>query len=329
MLTDEQLKLRKSGTGGSDIGAVAGLSPFRSPLSVYLDKTGQAPPLEENAQMRRGRLLEPAIANWWAEEVGAQEVTDPGTMLSPTHKRILATPDRLALVKGERLVGEIKSPGPYVRGFGEPGTDAVPAHILAQCHWEMHVANVERAHVAALLNGELGVFPIVFDPEFFGLLVDANNRFWTDYVEKGVPPPADNCDSELLKHLHPKDSGAKLSLSELPGLTEVIEALRTVRPQFKELEERHEALVNRVKQAMGQASHLETPFGPISWKANKASQATDWKAVAGEFRNLVALHAASNPELKRLVSELDTIEKDNTKERPGARPFVVRLKEAA
>ena len=36
MLTAEQIELRKTGVGSSDIGAVAGLSPYASPLDVWL-----------------------------------------------------------------------------------------------------------------------------------------------------------------------------------------------------------------------------------------------------------------------------------------------------
>lgn len=336
MLSDEQLKLRMQGTGGSEIGAVAGLSPFASPLSVYLVKRGEVEPFAGNEHTRRGDRREPLIANWWAEEVGATDVTSPGTIISTRYKYVLSTPDRKGRVNGEPRACQVKAPTDRQRyKFGEPGTDAVQAFILAQCHWDMHAADTEKCDVAVEFSEEgvpavyRAVYPIVFDPEFFGLLVEANNKFWVDHVLKGVPPPADDTDTELLKRTLPKDDGGKLNLSGVPDLVETVEALRLVRPQFRELEERHDALCNRIKQIMGAASHLETPWGGISWKSNKPSQATDWKSVAQEFRNLVALHAATNPELKRLVAELDTIEKENTKEKPGARPFVVRLKEAA
>ena len=35
---EEWLKLRKSGLGGSDAGAVCGVNPYSSPMKVYLDK---------------------------------------------------------------------------------------------------------------------------------------------------------------------------------------------------------------------------------------------------------------------------------------------------
>ena len=36
---EEWLKLRKNGIGGSDVGAVCGLNPYRSAMDVFIDKT--------------------------------------------------------------------------------------------------------------------------------------------------------------------------------------------------------------------------------------------------------------------------------------------------
>ena len=39
MPREEWLKLRKTGIGGSDAGAICGLNPYSSPMKVYRDKT--------------------------------------------------------------------------------------------------------------------------------------------------------------------------------------------------------------------------------------------------------------------------------------------------
>ena len=39
MSRQEWLKLRKEGIGGSDAGAICGLNPYSSPMSIYQDKT--------------------------------------------------------------------------------------------------------------------------------------------------------------------------------------------------------------------------------------------------------------------------------------------------
>lgn len=43
MTEDQWLEARRAGIGGSDAAAIAGLSKWKTPMSVYLDKLGQAP----------------------------------------------------------------------------------------------------------------------------------------------------------------------------------------------------------------------------------------------------------------------------------------------
>ncbi len=329
MLTDEQKKLRMQGTGGSELGAAAGLNPFMSPLHVYLEKTGQAPAFDGNEDTDRGDFFEDGTAKWWAKKTGATDLTEPGTLLSQRHKYLLSTPDRKAKLEGEPLVAQIKVPRLYARGWGESGTDAVPAYVLAQIHSDMHVAETELGHVVRFHGDELHIHPVGFDTEFFGLLVEANNRLWVDHILKRVPPEAGHQDADVLKHLHPKDTEPKLSLSELSGdVVEVVEAFRRVKGQFEEVKERHDGLVNRLKQIIGNRAGLETPFGAISYRNNKSSIAVDWQAVVQEFRNYIQLGSSQRPELRGLLMELEAIEGNHTKEKPGARPFIARLRAA-
>ncbi len=46
-LTPEQLEARKQGIGGSDAPVVAGLSPWKSPLTLYYEKSGAMPVSED------------------------------------------------------------------------------------------------------------------------------------------------------------------------------------------------------------------------------------------------------------------------------------------
>lgn len=68
------LKARTNGIGGSDIGAICGVSPFTSARQVYLSKTGQyADSLKPNAaaveRMSFGHILEPVVADEYALSV--------------------------------------------------------------------------------------------------------------------------------------------------------------------------------------------------------------------------------------------------------------------
>ena len=70
------LRARARGIGGSDVGAICGVSPFTSARQIYLNKTGQFPDALKpgdaaQERMRFGHLLEPVVAEEYAARTGA------------------------------------------------------------------------------------------------------------------------------------------------------------------------------------------------------------------------------------------------------------------
>ena len=62
-ITREQwLEYRRTGLGGSDAAVVMGLTPYRSKIELWADKTGRMPETEDNEAMRTGRDLQSASA---------------------------------------------------------------------------------------------------------------------------------------------------------------------------------------------------------------------------------------------------------------------------
>ncbi len=59
---EEWLKLRLKGIGGSDCAAAVGMSRWKSPLEVFMEKTGRKAQVEETEKMYWGRTLEPVQA---------------------------------------------------------------------------------------------------------------------------------------------------------------------------------------------------------------------------------------------------------------------------
>lgn len=72
MTHEDWLYLRKSGIGGSDAGAVCGLNPYASPMSVYHDKISDELNLADSESMRQGRDLEEYVARRFMEASGKE-----------------------------------------------------------------------------------------------------------------------------------------------------------------------------------------------------------------------------------------------------------------
>ena len=67
------LEERRQGIGGSDAAAAVGLSPWKTRLELWLEKTGQTPDREETPEMRRGTLLEPVVKQLYADATGRRK----------------------------------------------------------------------------------------------------------------------------------------------------------------------------------------------------------------------------------------------------------------
>ena len=65
------LRLRKTGIGGSDAGAICGLNPYSSQMSVFRDKTCEIEEeQEDNESIRQGHDLEEYVAQRFMEATG-------------------------------------------------------------------------------------------------------------------------------------------------------------------------------------------------------------------------------------------------------------------
>ena len=104
---EEWLVYRRSGIGGSDAGAIAGLNPYSTAYSAYLDKLGEAEPITETEAMRQGMELEEYVAKRFCEHTGKRVKRCEYILRSKAHPFMLADVDRL--VVGENAVLECKT----------------------------------------------------------------------------------------------------------------------------------------------------------------------------------------------------------------------------
>lgn len=274
MLTAEQMEMRRTGMGGSEIGAVVGLNPYATPLDVYLAKVdGYEQPV--SSAMERGIFLEAGVCAWYAHRTGA-ELREVGTIRHASRSIMLCTPDRLATKDGVTRDLSIKVPGPNVREqWGEVWTDEIPLAYLVQLQWEDNILlslghDVSpEMHLAAPINGDLAVYTIRRDVELQGVLVEAGERFWRDHVEKKVPPPLDGSDSATawLARRFPRSRGAMVTATAQDEVlaAEFLEA----RTATDAAELRQELMAQRLKERIGDADGIETTVGKFTWRSNK------------------------------------------------------------
>ena len=108
MPREEWLRLRKTGIGGSDAGAVCGVNEYRSAADVFFDKiSAEVADIEDNEAMRQGRDFEDYVARRFEEQMGLKARRSNYLSRSDEHPFMIADVDRL--IVGENAGLEIKT----------------------------------------------------------------------------------------------------------------------------------------------------------------------------------------------------------------------------
>lgn len=263
---NEWLEWRRKGIGGSDAASICGMSRYNSPLGVYLDKLGEIPPLEDNPRMKAGRILEPVIADWFAEETGYKVMKRNAIFQHKKHPFMLANIDRW--IPGYNAGLEIKNTSEYCKDEWA-GVTAPTEYILQSNHY-MAVTGAERWFIAVLIGGwDFQWRVIERDENLIKNLITIESEFWHSNVLAKIPPSFSHQDSGYLKEKY-KDS-AKDSSIDLPvEAHSIIESLREADADMDAAKRRKETAKNQIIGIMG---HNENAYWQgdlmFTYRANK------------------------------------------------------------
>lgn len=95
--TMEWLRLRKTGIGGSDAGAICGVNPYSSAMKVFQDKTSDDVETQDNEAIRIGHDLEDYVAKRFMETTGLKVRKSNFMYRSTEHPFMIADVDRLVV----------------------------------------------------------------------------------------------------------------------------------------------------------------------------------------------------------------------------------------
>ena len=190
----------------SKVAAVAGVSPWDSPLSVWHLLAGDIPPHGETAATTRGHRLEAALLAWWRDDNPNLTLTSGVTYRHRGEPWRAATPDGVAWhrTRGPVALVEAKTDAGG-GGWGAAGTSEIPLHYAAQVQWQMDVTGVHHTTVVVLgPRLEFDVFEVPYDSDAAAALRREAIEFIAS-VEEGRPPPIDDSIATYttLRELHP------------------------------------------------------------------------------------------------------------------------------
>ena len=302
---EQWLALRRQGLGGTDAAAVLGLSPYRTAVDVYLEKTGQREPVADTPRMRAGRLLEDVVARWWALEKGFRVRRDNKMRFHPQYPELFANIDRLITTPGEKLgtgVLEVKTTSGY--HFKRWENDGLPPDTYCQVMHYLMVTGHRWARVAVLVDGyDLKDIPVVYDREYIDLMRGQLLDFWHDHVLQGIPPEPRN-ESDV-RSLWPRAQGDKIVQAGEPDIR-TVDRLVDVTRQLAGLTEEKNDLEEQLKLTLRDATVLACgDEALVTWRQSKDAQRFDTGRFKTDFPALYQTYSDTRPGSRRFVLKKD------------------------
>lgn len=272
--------------GGTDAAAICGKSAWRSPMDVYLEKTGLvADEFTGNEATAWGLRMEPVIALAYEDETGFKTIEHTPVLIDDNGEWWASgSPDRLVVPKGKSgwlgdvMHGlEIKNVSlTKKREWGEPGTDQIPPAYLIQSQWYMIVVSIALGFpiiqwdVAALFGGnELRIYTVNHNTALANALWTRCRSFWFDNILAGVAPdnPSPGDRARFLSATYRTHGDVARIASQADE--QWADNIFTIQDRIKRLEEHKTAAQNRIKESIGDAEAIAGDTFRASWKANK------------------------------------------------------------
>jgi putative phage-type endonuclease len=259
---EDWLSYRKLGIGGSDAGAICGLNPYSTAMSVFTDKTGSDIDCYDNEAMRQGRDLENYVAERFTEATGLKVRRVNAIYYHEQYPHMLANVDRM--VVGDIIGLECKTTNILNADKWKDGD--VPAHYQIQCHHYMAVTGAKTWYIAVVILGkEFKYVRIDRDEEIIKNLISIETDFWNNHVLTGIMPEPDGskaADSIINRYFK---TAAQKSVT-LSGYQDKLIRRSELSELIDKLENERKKIEQEIKLAMADAEIATCGDYEVFWK---------------------------------------------------------------
>lgn len=281
---------RRAGIGGSDIGAICGVSPFTSARRIYLEKTLQ---YEDDADSRAavsqigkgaaermywGHALESIVADEFLkrnqdEVEGIYNLDATMQPRDPAFSWALANVDRIIKFKDGSLgVLECKTTSEYNKDEWESG-DVLESYVY-QLNWYMWILGLRRGFFACLVGGnKFFQHEIHYNDELVNKrLIPAAREFWNVNVKNMIEPELAAVDKEFVNELY-KDAqkNSEVFLND-DTADDLASTVMRCKAEIKALTKTMEEAQNRLKEHLKDNEIAHTPSHVIKWSPRAQSR---------------------------------------------------------
>lgn len=292
---EEWLEIRGRGIGGSDVSALMGLNEYKSPLTLWLEKTGRidSKNLSDNESVQWGITLEPIIRKKFADKHPEYAVQIPeGTYCSDDYPWERANLDAELIDRKTGAFGvlEIKTVG---ERRAEDWRDGPPDYYQTQVIHYLNVTGYTFAWFAVLIGGQrYREFRFNPDNDDREAVRNAVKQFWGMVQRDQMPKLVGKRDEgQALTDYFGDGNGEYVQNIDA---SELVERYQAICADIKALESEKNHVSNQIKEMIGEARGLATDIYRVTWSRVERTT-TDMKKLA-----------ADNPELLQEYQQTKT-----------------------
>lgn len=282
------LDLRKNGIGGSDAAAVCGISRYKSPVELWMEKTDKMAPSEAGESAYWGTILESIVRKGFTKRTGIEVKVEKSLLRSTEHPFMLANLDGVCEDPnyGE-CVFEAKTASAFKYAEWE---NSIPDEYMLQIQHYMAVTGFKASYIAVLIGGNSFRWRLIKrDEELIQMLIKLEADFW-QCVTKDTPPPIDGSEA-CAKFLADRFAECKKAQVQLPDeATELIESYKATCERLTELTEKKQLAENRLKEMLGNHETGIIGANIVSWK-EVSQERLDSKTFKAEHPTLYKKYA--------------------------------------
>lgn len=263
---EDWLEYRKQGIGGSDASVVCGISRYKSPVELWMEKTDQLPVQEAGEAAYWGTQLESLVRAEFTKRTGIEVKIVSQLLQSEEYPFMLANLDGTCEVSDfGTCIFEAKTASAYKAGEWE---DAIPDEYALQLQHYMAVTGYQGAHIAVLIGGNTFRWKFVErDEELISMLIELESAFWS-HVQNCTPPPLDGSDAsaKFLSERFP--SSVPKSQIDLPDTAaDLLAQYNEACEQLEAVTERKQRAENLLKEMLGENEVGTSGRHIITWKS--------------------------------------------------------------
>lgn len=293
---DEWLAFRSQGIGGSDVAAIMGLSKYRTPVEVWMEKRGLREPqdLSDKEAVEWGVRLEAIVRDKFDEvhpELSVSELS--ASLVSKERPWAHANLDGYVTDgSGDFGVLEIKTVG---KNRERDWADGVPDYYMTQVTHYLSVTGWSYAWVAALIGGQHYVeYRVDRDEDDVRMVDAAVDAFWNECVIGGQLPQVVGTQEEAkaLLDIFGIASDEYATPDDVSYFDSLVSDYQEARACERQYAERAKKISNDLRAMVGSRKGLVSDVYRITWVKTSSSR-FEKKRFASEHPDLVSEYTAT------------------------------------